>query len=322
MTRMRAFVVCCALAAAAGHVAGQPAVNKSSKLVVGHAPGGQADTVARIIAPRLAQLWGGPVIIENRPGAAGTIAANYVAKSAPDGLTLWIGSSTNLAIASVRTKDLLDPARDLAMVSRIALIPTVLAVATRVPVRSVAELVDYAKSRPGRLTAGSSGSGSSSGFTLEMFRSAADIDILEVPYGGLAPAVMGLLSGQVDVVFADFSLVSPHAAAGALRILAAAGSRPLAVAPGLPTLRELGFDEVTIDSAIGVAAPAGTSQKTIARLAYDLSQVSRMPDVRRQLIDLGFEPVDDTPAQFSASLRRDIERFAVLARRLGVAAAN
>jgi tripartite-type tricarboxylate transporter receptor subunit TctC len=262
------------------------------------------------------------VIIENRAGAAGTIAANYVAKSAPDGFTLLIGSSTNLAIAAVRTKDLVDPARDLAMVSRIAVIPTVLAVASRVPAHSVADLIDYAKSHPGQLTAGSSGTGSSSGFTVEMFKSAAGIDILEVPYNGLAPAVMGLLSGQVDIVFADFSLVSPHAATGAVRLLAACGSMPLSVAPALPTLRDLGFYEVTIDSSFGVAVPAGTPPETIARLAYDLRRVLHMPEVKRRLLDLGFEPVDDTPAQFSASLRRDIERFAVLARRLGIAATN
>ena len=215
---------------------------------MGHAPGGQADTVARIIAPKLAELWGRPVLIENRAGAAGAISANHVAKSAPNGLTLWIGSSTNLAITAVRTKDLLDPNRDLAMVSRMASIPTVLAVTTRVPAQSVAELVEYAKSRPGQLTAGSSGIGSWSGFTLEMLKAATDVDILEIPYNGLAPAVIGLLSGQIDVVIADFSLVAPHAKAGALRLLAGVGSRRLAVAPELPTLRELGYDEVTIDS--------------------------------------------------------------------------
>ena len=325
MTSQRAIFVsflCCVLAVASRDVPGQPVSNTPSRLVVGHAPGGQADTVARIIAPKLSERWGRPVVLENRAGAAGTISASLVAKSPPDGLTLFLGSSTNLAIAAVRVKDLLDPTRDLTMVTRVANIPTVLAVSARVPARSVAELVGYAKSRPGQLTAGSSGVGSSSGFTLEMFKSAADVDILEIPYNGLAPAVIGLLSGQIDVVFADFSLVNPHAKSGALRLLAAVGSRPLAVVPDLPTMRDLGFSEVTIDSSIGVAAPAGTPPEVIAKLAHDIGQVLRMPDVRRQLADLGFEPVDDTPAQFSASLRRDIERFAVIARRLGIASAN
>jgi len=314
--------VCGALAMASDEAPGQLVAGTPARLVIGHPPGGQADTVARIIAPRLSELWGRPVLLENRVGAAGTISANLVAKSPPDGLTLLIGSSTNLAIAAVRAKDLLDPTRDLAMVARIANIPTVLAVAARVPARSVAELVDYAKSRPGQLTAGSSGVGSSSGFTLEMFKSAADVDVLEVPYNGLAPAVIALLSGQVDVVFADYSLVNSHVKTGAIRLLAAVGSRPLAVVPELPTMRDLGFGEVTIDSSIGIAAPAATPPKVIAKLAHDIGQVLRMPDVRRQLAALGFEPVEDTPAQYSASLRRDIERFSVIARRLGIANAN
>src|SRR5262249_38286702 len=162
-------------------------------------------------------------------------------------------------IASVRTRDLLDPSRDLAMVLRIANIPTVLAVAARLPVRSVAELVDYAKSRPGRLTAASSGVASSSGFTLEMFKAATGVDILEVPYNGTAPSVMAALSGQVDLVVADYSIVAPHVKTGALRLLASVGSRRLAVAPELPTVRELGFEEVVIDSYIGIAAAGGTS---------------------------------------------------------------
>jgi tripartite-type tricarboxylate transporter receptor subunit TctC len=294
-----------------------------TKLIVGHGPGAQADTVARVIAPKLAGLWGHPVLIENRIGAAGMIAANYVAKSPTDGQTLWIGSSTNLAIAAVMIKSLpFDPTSDLAMIGRIANIPTVLAVTARVPVQSVAQLVDYAKSRPGQLTAASSGVGSSSSFTLEMFKAATDIDILQVPYNGLAPAVLGLLSGQVDIVFAEFSLVNPHAKTGALRLLAAIGSQRLAVVPELPTMGDLGFDDVTIDSSIGVVAPAGTPPETIARLARDFRQVMRLPDARRQLTDLGFDPVDDTPAQFSASLRQDIDRFGVVARRLGIGAAN
>lgn len=316
-------VVCFALPVGNGDAHCQPLPDNVTKLVVGHPPGGQGDTVARIIAPKLAELWGRPVLVENRIGAAGVIAANYVAKSRADGHTLFIGASTNLAIATVMPKVLpFDATRDFAMVRRIARIPTVLAVAAHVPVRTVAELVAYAKSHPGQLTAASSGTGSTSGFTLEMFKYAADVDILQVPYNGLGPAVMGLLSGQVDIVFADLSLVKRHAETGALRLLGALGSHRLAVAPELPTMREQGLDKASIESSIGVAAPAGTPPETIARLARDLGRILRMPDVHRKLAELGFDPVDDTPAQYSASLRQDVDRFAVLARRLGIGAAN
>jgi tripartite-type tricarboxylate transporter receptor subunit TctC len=325
MTRRRAALaafIYFAFGVAGGNVLGQPAPNKVARLMVGHGPGGQADTVARVLAPKLAELWGRPVVIENRVGAAGIISANHVAKSPPDGLTLLVATSTNLAIAAVivRTPPY-DPTNDLAMITRIVSIPTVLAVASRLPVQSVAQVVDYAKSRPAQLAGASSGIGSSSGFTLEMFKTAADIDILQVPYNGLGPAVMGLLSGQVDVIFADHSLLKPHVKSGAVRLLAAVGSRRLAVAPELPTMRELGFD-VTIDSTLGVAAPAGTPPETIERLARDIRLVLRSPDVRRQLVDGGFDPIEDTPAQFAIVLRQDIEKFGVVARRLGLDATN
>ena len=293
--------------------------SKPIRLVVGHAPGGQADTIGRIVGPRLAEYWGQPVVIENRVGAAGTISASLVAKAAADGHTLLVASSSNLAIAAAVVKELpFEPTRDFAMIGRIASIPTVFAVGSWIPARNVSELVAYAKSRPGQLTSGSSGHGSSSGFALEMLKAAAAVDILQVPYGGLAPAVTGLVSHQVDMVFADFALVNPHVQSGALRLIAAAGSRRLAVAPDLPTIREQGFDGVAVDSFIGIIGPAGMPPETIAKLTSGLEQVMRMPDIRKRMLDLGFDPIDDTPALFAAALRDDIEKFSRIARRMGL----
>ncbi|HVO88706.1 MAG TPA: tripartite tricarboxylate transporter substrate binding protein [Casimicrobiaceae bacterium] len=293
--------------------------SKPVRLIVGHAPGGRGDTLARIIAPKLAELWGQPVLIENRVGAAGNISAAYVAKSPPDGHTLLISTSTNLAFSAVLIKDLpFDPLRDFAMIGRVASVPSVLAVSSRLPVTSVSELVAYARAHPGRLTGGSSGTGSSSGFALEMLKSAAGIDILQVPYGGLAPAVNGLLSGQVDVVFAEFGMVRGHADTGAVRILAAGGSRRYSVAPDLPTLQELGLPGVDVDTWLGIVAPARTPPEVRAKLVDSIAQIVRMRDVQERLLDVGFEPVEDTPESFAQSVRADIERYSVVARRMGL----
>jgi tripartite-type tricarboxylate transporter receptor subunit TctC len=297
--------------------------SKPLRLLAGHPPGGQSDIVARIIAPRLGEILGQSVVIENRSGAAGTIAAAQVAKAPADGYTLLICSSGNLALARVMVGNLpYDPIRDFAMIARVASVPTVLAVGNWIPATNAHELVEYAKARPGQLTAGSSGNGSSSGFTLELLKASAGIDILQVPYGGLAPAVTGLLSRQVDMVFADFALIGPHAKNGTLRLLGTPASSRFAAAPDLPTLREQGLHDVVLDAWIGIVAPAAVSSEVLANLTSALAETIRMPDVRQRLLDGGFEPIDDTPAQFAASVKADILRFAAVAARLGIGPAN
>jgi tripartite-type tricarboxylate transporter receptor subunit TctC len=300
----------------AGGPSAQPFPHKVVKLIVGHGAGGQSDTIARIVAPKLAEHWKQPVVIENRIGAAGMIAASHVAHAPTDGYTLLLCSSSNLAIAASVVKIAFDPMREFAMIGRIATIPTVLAVSSKIPAASVAELVEYARTRPGQLTAGSSGNGSSSGFLLEMLKSAAGVDILQVPYNGLAPAVIGLIGGQIDMVFADRSLIGQHAKTGTVRVIAAAGSTRLLAAPELPTLQEQGLDGVSIDSSIGLVAPSGTPSEIVTKIADDLESILRQPEVRRQLMELGFDPIDDTPAQFTRTLRDDIRRFSAVAARM------
>ena len=305
--------------AGCGSALAQTFPHRPVRLIAGHAPGGQADVIGRIIAPKLAELWRQPVVVENRVGAAGTIAAAYVAKANADGHTLLILSSTSLVFTALTVKDLpYDPTKDLAMVGRLASVPTVLAVGSWIPAKNISELVAHAKARPGQLTAGSSGSGSSSGFALEMLKGAAGIDILQVPYGGTGPAVIGILSGQIDIIFAEFGLVDPHVKSGVLRLIAPLGSRRLSVAPDLPTIREQGVDGVAVDSHIGIAAPARMPAETLAKLTSALNQVLRLPDVRRRLLDLGFDPVEDTPALYAAALREDIEKYSIIVSRLGM----
>lgn len=301
----------------------QTLVNRPLRLVVGHPPGGQSDTVARIVAPKLSQVLGQSVMIENRPGAAGTVAAMQVARAAPDGRTLLMCSSTSLALARVMVSDLpYDPVRDFAMIARLASIPTVLAVGNWIPATTVPELVEYARARPGVLTAGSSGNGSSSGFSLELLKAAAGIDILQVPYGGLAPAVQALLSRQVDMVFAEYAVVGAHANSGVLRLLGTPAGSRFAAAPGLPTLQEQGLPDVVLEAWTGLVAPIAIPGEALASLNAALSEVMRMPDLRQRLLDSGFEAIEDTPAQFVASVRADIRRFSAVAARLGIAPAS
>ena len=310
-------------AARAGIARAQPFPAKPIRLLIGHPPGGQADVIARIVSPRLGEALGQPVVSENRPGAAGMVAAGIVAKSQPDGYTLHICSSASLSLARVMNNDLaFDPTRDFTMLSRVAIVPTVLAVGSWIPVTSVAELVDYAKARPGVLAAGSSGNGSTSGFSLEMLKAAAGIDILQVPYAGLAPAMAGLLSRQVDLVFSDYALVAPHAKTGAVRLLGTPASRRFAAMPELATLREQGQSAVMIDSAVGFVAPAALPPDVFAQLTGAFTETIGTRVVRDRLQQAGFEPLDDTPAKFEAAVADDIRRYSAVAARLGIGVAG
>ena len=325
ITRRQALAGATVLLAGARWAASDAAVsvNKPVRLVCGHPPGGQSDLLARVIATRLGEILRQSVVIENRAGAAGTLAAAQVARSPPDGCTLLICSSGSLALARVMVGGLpYDPIRDFAMIARLASVPTTLAVGHWIPAVNARELVDYARARPGYLTAGSSGNGSSSGFALELLKAAAGVDILQVPYGGLAPAVMGLLSRQVDMVFADLALVAPHAKNGTLRLLGTPTSGRFAAAPDLPTLQEQGLHDVVIDASIGIVAPAAIPDDVLGNLTSALAETIRSADVRQRLRDSGFEPIDDTPAQFVASVKADIRRFAALAARLGIGPAG
>ena len=326
MISRRRIVACAPLLwASLGSRASRAAVDPSKvvRLLCGHPPGGQSDIVARIIATRLGEILGQSVVIENRSGAAGTIAIALVAKAPPDGNSLLICSTGNLALARVMVPHLpYDPVRDLAMVARIASIPTVLAVGHWVPATNVRELIDHAKSRPGLLTGASSGVGSSSGFALELLKAAAGIDILQVPYGGLGPALNGLLSRQVDMVFADLAIVAAHARNGTLRLLGTPASTRFAAAPDVATLQQQGLPDVVLDTWIGIVAPAATPADVVASLARAIAETIRTADVRRRLLDGGFEPLEDTPAQFTASVKDDIRRFTAVATRLGIGTAN
>jgi tripartite-type tricarboxylate transporter receptor subunit TctC len=281
------------------------------RIVAGTAAGGQSDRLARLVAQGLEKLWSASIVVEARGGADGTIAAEVVARAPADGYTLLLAGQSNLALVAADGRSLrYDPVADFAPIGRIARVPLVLSINAGTRATTVAELISIARAAPGTLTYGSTGI--QSRLAAELFKAAAGVDIVEVPYKGAPAALADLLAARIDLVFFDASFVAPHAEAGTLRLLAAAGARRIAVAPLLPTLEELGFRGLRVEPWYGLVAPARTPRDVLARLRSGLAELRRLPEFQRQLQQLGYEPIDDTPEQFSAEIAGDIERFAAI----------
>ena len=279
-------------------------------MIVPFPPAGPTDAVARIVAQKLSEQWSQSVVVENRSGAGGTIGVAAATKAAPDGYTIVMGGSSNLAVApSLYAKLPYDPLRDLTPVANVASGPYVLAVHANVPAGSVQELIKLASSKKGLLSYGSAGQGSSSHLAGELLRSTAGIDILQVPYKGAGPLVTAVLVGEIDIIFADFSALAPSAKAGKIRLLAAIGSKRLAAAPQLPTMAEAGIRDYAVDVWFGIMAPAGTPKDNVAKLNSAIVRALNAPDVRERFLRLGYEAIGGTPEQFGATIRADIEKF-------------
>ena len=297
----------------------QPYPTKPIKLIVPQAPGGQMDVIARILGQRVSEMWNQQVVIENHGGAGGTIGADLVAKAPADGYTLLLGGLNNLVLAVALIKDLrYDPTKDFVSIGGLAYVPYALAVHPSVPATTVSELVAYAKAFPGRLTYGSSGIGSTSSLAAELLKSKTGVNIVHVPYKGSAPAVQALVRGDVDIMFADLSLLAPHARVGALRLVAAAGAQRAPAAPELATVAEEGVAGFAIEPWYGLLAPAGTPPEALAKLRSGLSQVVRRSEVRRRFEQLGYELIVDTPAQLGELIRSDIEKYSAVIKAAGI----
>lgn len=279
-------------------------------MIVPFPPAGPTDAVARVIAQKLSEQWSQSVVVENRSGAGGTIGVAAAAKAAPDGYTIVMGVSSNLAVApSLYAKLPYHPLRDLTPVANVASGPYVLAVHASVPVGSVQELIKLAKSKKGLLSYGSAGQGSNSNLAGELLRSMAGIDILQVPYKGAGPLVTAVLVGEIDIIFADYSALAPPAKSGKIRLLAAIGSKRLAAAPQLPTMAEAGIRDYAVDVWFGIMAPAGTPRDNVTKLNSAIVSALNAADVRERFARLGYEPIGGTPEQFGATIRADIEKF-------------
>jgi tripartite-type tricarboxylate transporter receptor subunit TctC len=299
--------------------AGQAYPAKTVRIIVPFAPGGPNDVIARIAGQKLTEMWGQTFIVENRGGAGGTIGVEAGAKSTPDGYTLIMGGSSNLAVApSLYARLPYDPLRDIAPVSNCAFVPYVVTVNPRVPAKTMKELVAIAKTRPDFLSYGSSGAGSMSSLAAELINFTAATRIVHVPYKGTAPSVTDMIAGQIDMMVADLSAVAPHASAGKLRMIAAAGGRRTRGAPDLPTVAESGYPGYAVDAWFGIVAPAKTPQDIIAKVSSALVSIMKSPDVRSRFDQLGYDPIGNTSVEFAATIRSDIEKFAKVIKAAGI----
>ena len=284
------------------------------RIVVSFTAGGTTDIIARLVGQQLAERWGQPVVIDNRPGAGGNIGTEHVVRSAPDGYTLLVGSVGPLAVNVSLYRNLsYDPRRDLAPVTLLAGVPNVLVVRPDFPARDVAGLVAEARRRPGQLTYASTGSGTSSHLSGVMLDGMAGISTLHVPYRG-AVALNDLMAGRVDFMFATIPSVIEQIRGGRLRALAVTSTARSRSMPEVPTLVELGFPEFDASSWFGIVAPARTPQAVIDRIAADANAILRDPRIERQMIEQGADPVGSGPAAFGAFIAREVDRWTAIVR--------
>lgn len=311
------------LAATLGALPALPAMaqtypSRPLRLVVPFPPGGSTDIVARLVAQKLGEALGQPMIVDNRAGAGGMIGAENVAKSPADGYSLLLASSGPIVIVpALQPKLGYDSVRDFAPISIIATIPTMLVVNEKVPARSVSELIALAKARPGQLNFASTGVGATPHLAGEVFKSMAGVDIGHVPYKGSAPALTDLMGGQVDMMFEQIPAVLPHVQSGKLRALAVGSARRVAALPDLPTISESGLSGFDVVSWFGIMAPAGTPAPIVARLHAELAKIMRMPDVSEKLASLGAEPQASTPQAFGQTIVAELPKWAEIIRKSG-----
>jgi tripartite-type tricarboxylate transporter receptor subunit TctC len=293
--------------------------SKSIRMIVPFAPGGPNDIIGRTVGQKLTETWGQPIVVENRGGAGGTIGVDAGAKSAPDGYTVIMGGSSNLAVApSLYSKLPYDPQRDLAPISNVAFVPYVVTVNPRVPAKNMKELVAIAKSKPGFLSYGSSGAGSMSSLAAELVTATGGGKLVHIPYKGTAPSVAAMVTGEIDLMVVDLSAVVGHAKAGKLKILAAAGSKRTKAAPELPTVAESGLKGYAVDAWFGIVVPAKTPQDIVARLSSGVMAAVKSAEVRGRFEQLGYDPIGNSTEEFAATIKADIEKFARIIKAAGI----
>ena len=314
-----AAALCWALLLGPAHADDYP--SKPIRVVIGFAPGGPSDLLTRTIGQQLTERWGQPVIADNRPGAGGNLAADFVAKAAPDGYTLMTANSGVLATnAALYGKLPFDPVKDLAPVILVGAQPNILVVHPQLPVHSALELVAYAKAHPGQLNYASSGNGSPPHLTAELFKTVAGVDMVHVPYKGGGPAMADLVANQgVQLSFATSVSVMPFIQSNQLRALAVTTAQRSPSLPDLPTMAEAGVP-MEATTWHGIVATAGTPPAIIAKLNHEIAAILALPDVRRALSTQGVDIIGGTPEQFAAHIRAEIPKWTEIVRVSGARA--
>ncbi len=310
--------VCAALAAIALPAFGQAWPDKPIKFVVAAGPGSSLDALARVIGDRLKDRLGQPVVVENKPAAGGTVATAEVAKAPPDGYTMLLGFNGPLAFGPLLQKLPYDVAKDLAPVIITSSQPNVLAVNALLPVKTLAELVAYAKANPGKLNYASVGNGSSSHLNMELLKSVAGFDALHVPFNGSPPAVTATIQGETQMMFAVMQPLQAQIQAGKLRPIAVTTAKRFPLLPDLPAIAESGYPGFEALAWNGIMVPAGTPKPIIARLNAEINAILKEPDVVAKMHAAGFDLIGGTSEDFGNLIRSEAETWAPVIRKLGL----
>jgi tripartite-type tricarboxylate transporter receptor subunit TctC len=292
--------------------------SRTVRIIVSYSAGGSNDIVARAVAAELAQKLGQTFLVENRPGAGGNIGADLVAKSAPDGYTLFMGAGAHALAPSLFKQLPYDIVRDFAPISIAATSGYVLVVNPEVPVKSVPELVDLAKSQPGKLNYASGGRGTPLHLAAELFKSMTGTDIAHVPYVGDTPALLDVLAGHVQLSFMSVAATAPQIKAGKLRALAVTTEHRTPALPDLPTLQELGFKGYDISTWWGLFAPAKTPPEIVQKLSDAMHEIVQRPALKEQFAPHGLDATSDSPQEFADFVKQETERYAKIAKIAGI----
>ncbi len=319
LTRLALSAAALCIVAGGAH-AQQAYPSKPIRWVVPFPPGGSTDILARVVGQKLTEAWGQQVIVENKGGAGGTLGAAEVARAPADGYTLLMGAIHHTIASSVYPKLPYDFQRDLVPITVVAIVPNVLVVNPSVPAKSVKELIAYAKANPGKLTYGSAGMGTAHHLIGEQFNLQAGVDILHVPYKGSAPAVADLVGGQVLVMYDTVASALPHIKAGKLRALAVATAKRSSALPDVPTIAEAALPGFEVTTWFGALAPAKTPREIVVKLNAEMVKILNMPDVRKRLLEVGAEPVGNTPEQMAAQIKQETETFAKVVKQAKITA--
>lgn len=312
-------VVALAAFAGWGVAAAQSYPARAVKIVVAFPPGGAVDTLARTLAQKMSESWSQPVVVENRPGASGIIGTEFVARAAPDGHTLTAGAiSTHASHVGLHKKLPYDPLKDFAPVALMAAVPNLLVVNPSVPAASIAELIKLAREKPGALSYGSAGAGTTLHLSGELFKSMARVDIVHVAYKGSSPAVTDVIAGQIPMMFDSVTSALPHVKAGKLRALGVTSAKRSSALPQVPTIAEAGLPGYEMTPWFGLFAPAGAPQAIIAKLNAEVTRIFALPDVKERLAAIGAEPMGATPEQFAALVRADVAKWTKVIQDAGI----
>jgi tripartite-type tricarboxylate transporter receptor subunit TctC len=309
------FAAVLASPAAAGEAERYP--TKPIRIVVPFTPGGSNDLLSRVMSQKFNEAWGQPAIIDNRPGGGSTIGIEVVVRAAPDGYTL-LSTSGGIAINVSLYKLSFNPVTDLAPVALLAQMPYLLTVHPSLAAKSVTDIINMAKAQPGKLVYSSSGAGTSAHLTMELFTSAARINMLHVPYKGGAPAVNAVMSGEAQMTFNVITGTLPHVKSGKMRAIAVSSAKRAEVAPEIPTVAESGLPGFEVMAWYNMFAPARTPRPIITRLNTEINRILQMPDVRERFRSLGVTPLSGTPEDLGNLLKSEIARYAKLIKAAGI----